>query len=271
MPAQAQLGGILDGDHPLVAGDLRREDVEQRRLARTGPSTDQDVASLANGLGEQCRACGIDRTSAHQVIERSHGCAKPPNGQYRPIHRRRWDHRMKPRAIGQPGIYRRRGPIDAQPEGRNDPLHRRHHRGITGERHRAAAEHARPLHPDLVGTVDQDVGDQRIGDQRLKRAESDQFVDGAPGGVRIERRLFGGECDRHSRDIRSPQRNPRGDDPLDDATHCDHGNLQARPQAAIQRSRATGRRPCRSAATVAGLGTGSRTPSVGIRASTGVA
>ena len=41
---ELQLGGVLDGDDALVVGDRRRQDVEQRRLARAGAAGDEDVA-----------------------------------------------------------------------------------------------------------------------------------------------------------------------------------------------------------------------------------
>jgi hypothetical protein len=43
--SQAQLGGVLDRDHPLRLFDEGGECVEERRLARAGPAADQDAAS----------------------------------------------------------------------------------------------------------------------------------------------------------------------------------------------------------------------------------
>ena len=41
--AQPQFGHVLDRHHPLVLGDKVREDVERRRLARSGAARNQDV------------------------------------------------------------------------------------------------------------------------------------------------------------------------------------------------------------------------------------
>ena len=54
--AQAQLGGVLDGDDPLAVADELRQRVERRRLARAGAAADEHVAARAHGARAAGRA-----------------------------------------------------------------------------------------------------------------------------------------------------------------------------------------------------------------------
>ena len=51
--AELQLGRVLDRDDPLVARDERRQDVQQRRLARAGAARDEDVQRALDAGAEE--------------------------------------------------------------------------------------------------------------------------------------------------------------------------------------------------------------------------
>ena len=62
---QPELGGVLDGDDPLVVGDERRQHVEGRGLAGAGAAGDEDVeAALDAGLEQVGRRDGVRRAEA---------------------------------------------------------------------------------------------------------------------------------------------------------------------------------------------------------------
>ena len=62
--AQAELGGVLDRDHPLRRADVGREGVEQGRLARSRAAGDQDAAPRRDRrlrAGREARAVRVPR------------------------------------------------------------------------------------------------------------------------------------------------------------------------------------------------------------------
>ena len=56
---QLQLGGVLDGDDPLVVPDVARQCVEHRRLADAGASGDEDVELPRTQAAEKSGSCGV--------------------------------------------------------------------------------------------------------------------------------------------------------------------------------------------------------------------
>ena len=105
---QLQLGGVLDGDDALVVRDERRQDVQQRRLARAGAAGDDDVqACLAR---RRCRKSTISGVAVPKRIRSSTVNGVAANLRMvrrRAVQRRRRDDGVDARAVRQPGVHHR--------------------------------------------------------------------------------------------------------------------------------------------------------------------
>ena len=78
---------------------------------------------------------------------------------------------MQPRPVGEPGVDHRGGPVEPQPERRDDALHDADDRvGVEVARHRFETSVA--LHEDPPGAVDHHFADRGIREQHLERAET---------------------------------------------------------------------------------------------------
>ena len=120
---ELQFSRVFDRHDAFIGWNEAGEDIEQRRLARTGSTRDDDVElgqhadleEVGDGLGE----CLQNRT-------RSGGsqaaAAEFTNGDARPLHRHRPDDRVDARAIRQPRIDQRVVGIDVPSQRRDDPL-----------------------------------------------------------------------------------------------------------------------------------------------------
>ena len=68
--AELELGRVLDRDDPLVLGDERREDVEERRLAGARAARDEDVEAGHDAEPEEVEHLGGRRPEADEVVDR---------------------------------------------------------------------------------------------------------------------------------------------------------------------------------------------------------
>ena len=174
--AQAQFGGVLDGHDALVGGHERRQRVERRRLARSGPAGDQDVQARADGAGEdvaQRRRPGAD---GDEVVGAQPARAEATDGEHRPVEGERRDHDVDPRAVRQPRVAQRLGLVDAAPEGREDPLDGMAHVGVGGEADVGALQAPGALDPHRPRAVDHDLVDGRVAEQGLERPEPERAL-----------------------------------------------------------------------------------------------
>ena len=95
---------------------------------------------------------------------------------------------MEPGAVGQPEVDVRRGVVEAPATCRSETLGQPAYGLLVGEGDAGPLEPGSPVDPDLVGTVDQDVGDPVEPEQGFERTGPDhvavqRVVDGQHGGV----------------------------------------------------------------------------------------
>ena len=95
---------------------------------------------------------------------------------------------MTSAAVGQPQVGERRGVVEAPTGHGGEPLGEPPHRLVVGETYGGRLEPVATVDVDLVGSVDQHVGDAGLPEQRLERAGAEhvatqRFVDGEHGGV----------------------------------------------------------------------------------------
>ena len=69
MAGQGELGGVLDGDHALVGGNLRRQEVQQCRLPGTGPARHEHIAARGDDFCQKIHLVAGGRSRLHQRIE----------------------------------------------------------------------------------------------------------------------------------------------------------------------------------------------------------
>ena len=166
---QAELGGILDGHDPLVVRDRLRERVQQRRLAGSGASRDQDVQLRADAELEELRRLFGQRAGGDEVVEIEPLVVELPDRDERSGERQRRNDRVHAAAVGEPGVDHRRGLVDSAADLADhlvdDPAQMR----LVVEGVSRPGEPAVALQPDVVGPVDHDLADGVVGEQRLDR------------------------------------------------------------------------------------------------------
>ena len=89
---QLQLGGVLDGDDPLVVGDERRQHVERGRLAGAGAAGDDDVEPTAHARLEEVGGLRGQRADVDEVVDGEHVGGELADGQGRAVDGQRRDH-----------------------------------------------------------------------------------------------------------------------------------------------------------------------------------
>ena len=80
LPGQPELGGVLDGDHPLARGDLGGQRVEEGRLPRARAAGHEDVEPAVHRPRQERRHAR--RTHRLQIDDAHHEAA---DGEARPI------------------------------------------------------------------------------------------------------------------------------------------------------------------------------------------
>ena len=93
-----------------------------------------------------------------------------------PGERQRRKHRVHAAAVGQACVHHRRRLVDAAPDLRDDLVDDPAQVRLVGEPDRRLVEAALALDPDVVGTVDHDLGDRLVGQQPLERSVSEDVV-----------------------------------------------------------------------------------------------
>ena len=137
--AQAQLGGVLDGDDPLAVADELRQRVERRRLARAGAAADEDVAARPHGARQQVAQRRRPGPVGDELVGAEAAPAEAADREDRPVERERRDDDVDARAVRQAGIDERLGLVDAAPERREDALDRVAQVGLAVEAGRRSA------------------------------------------------------------------------------------------------------------------------------------
>ena len=110
---ELELGGVLDGDDPLVGGDERRQHVERGRLAGAGAAGDDDVEPAAHAGVEELGGAPGQRAEVDQVLHRERVGGELADGQRRAVDGQRRDDRVDAAAVGQAGVDHRAGLVDA--------------------------------------------------------------------------------------------------------------------------------------------------------------
>ena len=173
---QPELGRVLDRDDTLVARDERAQRVQQRGLSGTGTAGDQDVESRLHAAGQQLQHLDRHRAIRDQLLDRQVR-AEATDRQHGTVERERRNDRVDARAVGQAGVHHGRRLVDATADAAHDAVDDRHQVRVVAERALHARQLAATLDEDVLGAVDQDVGDGRVAEQRLDRAEAGDLPD----------------------------------------------------------------------------------------------
>ena len=170
----AQFGRVLDGDDPVGRLSGRQQGGQQRGLAGAGTAADQQAEPGLDDRGQQRRQLRAQRTERQQVGQAEPAPAEHPQRQGRMGDQRRQD-RMQPDPVGQRRVDVGRGVVQSPAGLGGQPDRQPPDLGVGVEAHRAAFQAGTAIHPDLVGGIDQHVGDAGLGQQRLQRPGTDQL------------------------------------------------------------------------------------------------
>ena len=173
---ERELGGVLDGDDPLVLGDERRQHVEGRRLAGARAAGDQDVEAPAHARGEELGDRLGEGAEADQVLDLVRLRGELADRQQRAVERQRRDDGVDAAAVGQPGVDHRAGLVDAAAHLADDLVDGAPQVHLVGEVSLHGEQPSAPLHEDLVRAVDHDLADVRVAEERLDGAVAQDVV-----------------------------------------------------------------------------------------------
>ncbi len=192
---QLQLRCVLDGDDALIVRNVTRQRIEQRRLAATGASgNNQRDPALDRGL-QHLRDRRPDGSQFDQAIHRERPLGKFADRNQRSVDGDRPDRNVDAGSVRQARVNRGRRFVHPAADGGDDLVDDTKQMTLVLEMNGGLLELAEPLHKTFLVGVDQDVGDRRILEQRLDRAEADHLVDEVfDKGLHlalIERDLFG--------------------------------------------------------------------------------
>ena len=88
------------------------------------------------------------------------------------VHRGGRQHGVEAASVGKASFDHRRGAVYAETEGSNDSLHGSHQLLVGGETDLGRFQSVSTIDPHLVGTVDENVGDNGVVDQALGGSET---------------------------------------------------------------------------------------------------
>jgi hypothetical protein len=264
MASEPKLGSVFHGHGPLLGVDLTGEDVEQRGLAGSGTTGDEQVHPCLHRLAQQPRSLIIYSACRNQAGEVLHRRGEASNGENRPIDRSRRNDGMKPGAIGEPGIDCGAGAVDAKPEWGHDPLHRSNDRRVIRETDLGTLEATGPLNPDLGWAVYEHISHVGLAEQALDGPEPGESIDDVGNGVgTAERRLIADDGSGRSAERPALEWHVGVEEPGDDAIDGFHEISQSGRQAEIHRSHLGGAAPLSSIPMVERRGRGRTTDDAG--------
>ena len=188
---KAQLGDVLDGDDAFVGSDVADERVQQRRLARTGRSVDDQVQPLPHQRDQQ-----PDHGPGRERVQRQGVGPMAPNRQDRAVDGEGWQHHGDPRAVGEPRIDDRVGTVRPEPQRTDQPLDGPGDGALIDD-DGGRLDPTATLDPHPAGAVDQHVAHGRVVQEPLDRAQADevhsQFVGASAAFLAAEQRRLLGE------------------------------------------------------------------------------
>ncbi len=167
---ELELGGVLHGDDPLVARDVRRHHVERGGLAGTGTTGDEDVETTTDTCpGEVGHPLG-DGPEVDQVRLLIRVDGELTNRQEGPADRQWVDDRVDTRPVRETGVHHRGRLVDATPDLTDDLVDDPAEVDLVHELHVGEDDLAPLLVVDVVGAVGHDLGDVRVVEERVDRA-----------------------------------------------------------------------------------------------------
>ena len=154
---QLELGGVLDGDDPLVVGDRGGQHVQRRGLARAGAAADEDVHPSADAGVEEVPRGRAEGAEGDQVLGPERVSGELADRQDGAVQRDRRDDGVDAAAVGQAGVHHGAGFVDAASDPGHDLLDRPAQVSLVRELGRGEGQPAAGLDVDPAGAVDHDL------------------------------------------------------------------------------------------------------------------
>ncbi len=159
-----ELARVLDHDQALRRRHAAEQGAEQGRLASAGAAADHDREPSGDDRAQQSCHRALDEIGEFETAPRKH----PQRQRGVPSDRRQ--NRVQARAVRKDRVYKRRRIVKSPASRGGQSLGKPTHGDIVGEADRRTLESATAIEPDLVGPIDEHVGDARQPEERLERS-----------------------------------------------------------------------------------------------------
>ncbi len=168
---ELELGGVLDGDDPLVDRDEPGADVEEGRLPGTGAPGDDDVGPGQDARLDERGALLGDGSETDQVGNLIGVLRELPDGQQGAVERHRRDGGVDARSVQEPGIAERCPRVDPPADRRDDGVDDPHEVSLVVEANVGQQDLALAFDVHHLRTIDHDLGQAVVLDQRPNRPQ----------------------------------------------------------------------------------------------------
>src|SRR5581483_2852137 len=175
--AQLQFGGVFNCDNPLVAGNEPGQHVQKSCLAGAGSTRNDNVQPRLHASFEQLQHAFGERQVPQQIRGLQGIASEAANREQRAVYSERRYHRINARSVGKPGIYHRRGFVNAPPDAGDHALYDAHEVSVIFKLDVRLFELAAPFYVDQARSRDQNIGDGWIPEQRLNWPQAENFVE----------------------------------------------------------------------------------------------
>jgi hypothetical protein len=172
----AQLGDIFDRDDPVGGCGTREQRGEQRGLARSGRSRDEQILAPRNQAHDRLERHEREEARRLEIGKPRPVDARQPYREERPNGGDRREHRVNPDAVVEAHINARCRFVDVSPAERDEAHGEFAQLRLAQGGSPLPGQAPTSVDPQLVRAVDEDIGDRRIRDEWPEIAELRQLL-----------------------------------------------------------------------------------------------
>ena len=165
-----ELGGILDRHDALAGGNLARQCVEQRGLARARAPCNRQVLPQRHRTRQQLRIPKRQRSQPHKLVQRTDSVRELTDGEDWPVDCHGRNHRIDAIARLEAGVDDGAALVDATAKRRDDAVDQHADLLVVLKRMLDGIQNAAALKEGRAAAVDHDFGNGVVLDERLQRA-----------------------------------------------------------------------------------------------------
>ena len=171
-----ELGGILDRHDALAGGNLARQCVEQRGLARARASRNRQILPQRHRARQQLRIPKRQRPQPHELVQRTDAVGELADGEDWPVDRHGWNHRVDAIARLEAGVDDGATLVDTTAQRRDDAVDEHTDLLVVLKRVLDRIQNAAALKKGRATAVDHDFGNGVVLDERLQRSQAHHVI-----------------------------------------------------------------------------------------------